>query len=343
MTTARKLYQQLGVQPTATDAEIRSAYKKLARKFHPDRNQKNGAEQRFKDIGNAYQVLSDPTKRKLYDEFGELALQAGFDEEQAQRVRQHRAYQRQGVGRRARSYNPTHFETYVGSNPSWRGAVGRSGGVNLEDLLRGFAGAAGAQAHGSSNDRSRMPTTKPTDVYANVTLAFVDAAKGAEMMLEVPTGDADNGVRRQRVRIPAGTADGTVLRLRGQGRRSPHHDKAGDLLLTVKVLPHKVFSRDGLDLHMSLPVDLLETYEGTTLSVPTLDGTVTLRVPPRSQPGTKLRLRGQGVRRGANRGDLIVELDVRMPDKQDPAIVEALRRTRSGYRKSPRADDFARI
>jgi curved DNA-binding protein len=280
----RDLYKMLGVERTASDQEIRKAYRRLARKLHPDVNPNDKkAEDLFKEASFAYDVLSDAEKRKLYDEFGEQGLAAGFD------------------AGRAREYT------------QWREQAGRSPysesfrSDDLEDLLSGLFGRGG---------RQRGPA-RGGDQSGEVWVDFMDAIHGGEVRVELDG-------RALRVRIPQGADDGTQIRLAGQGASGSQGAPSGDLYLQIHIRPHRFFTRDGDDLSLELPVSVGEAVRGASIEVPTPDGAVTLKVPARSRNGQKLRLRGKGVTSigGKRRGDLYVVLRVELPDAKDPALDE---------------------
>jgi curved DNA-binding protein len=315
MADKTKLYDLLGVGPTATADEIRKAYRKLARKHHPDANKGDPkAEERFKTISAAYQVLSDPEKRKLYDEFGEVALQSGFDPE------------------RARAWHSTH-----------RGPSGGAQEIDIEELLRNFGFAGGVDADGDEVadmfggfgglggfGRRRRGPQRGRDVHATVELDLEHAIRGSEVSIQVP------GHGQVTVRIPPGADEGSTLRIRGKGTVARNGGQAGDLVIETRVRPHPFVKRDGLDLTMSVPVDVDEAYNGAEIEVPTFDGKVKVRVPPRSQQGARLRLRGKGIRRKDQTGDLYLELQVRMPDRDDARVAESLRTAKRGYGRGVR-------
>jgi curved DNA-binding protein len=302
----RDLYALLGVSKNASTDEIKKAYRKLARELHPDRNPGNKkAEERFKEVSYANDVLTDPKKRALYDEFGEQGLKEGFDPEAA---RQMRAWQQQfggaGRGRRAGGAN----SPFPGSLEDIFSSIGGAGGatVSLEDLL---GSAFGRAARGPRPQRG-------ADIEAEVSLPFADALRGAERELtyRVPGESEPMTVR---ARIPPGARDGDKVRLRGQGGKGKHGAPDGDLVLTVRVEPHPFFRREGDDLLFDLPVTVGEAMRGAKVRVPTLDGDVTLRIPPRTQSGAVLRLRGKGApvrgKRG-ERGDLLARVSIRLPE-----------------------------
>jgi curved DNA-binding protein len=297
------LYALLGVSKTATEDEIRSAYRKLARKHHPDVNPGNkDAEARFKEISAAYEVLVDAEKRKLYDEFGQEGLRGGFDPDQA------RAY-RTWQDRRGTTGSPFSEEVFD---------IGDLG--DLGDLF-GRGGFRRRPARGE-------------DVITVVELDLATALRGTEVTVRVPGHGAES--EPFTVRIPKGAEDGSRLVVKGRGAPGPGNAPAGDLIIETRVREHPYFTRDGLDLYLDLPVTLDEAYNGSEVEVPTPDGSVKLRVPPRSQQGHQLRLRGKGVTRGEKRGDLYVTLDVRLPDKDDKELAEAVARARDAYGKPVR-------
>ena len=294
----RDLYADLGVARGASADEIRKAYRKLARRYHPDVNPNDPkAEERFKQISFAYDVLSDEEKRKRYDEFGAASLAPGFDPDQA------RAYRRWAEGAR-RSPSSEEF----------------SGDVDIEDLLSGFFG-------GERPGRARQGA----DLEAELEVDFLDAVKGNEIGIE-------RGGSRLRVRIPPGSDTGTRVRLAGQGRPGLRGGPAGDLYLRLRVRPHPFFVRSGDDLELDLPVTIPEAVLGAKVEVPTPEGPVTMTVPPRSKNGRILRVRGKGVaRRGGGSGDLRVRLVVQLPETDDARLDEIARELEPLYRgASPR-------
>jgi curved DNA-binding protein len=292
---AGSLYDTLGVAKTATADEIRKAYRKLARKHHPDVNPgSSAAETAFKNVSAAYEVLSDDKRRKAYDEFGEDSLKGGFDPDKA------REYARWQNTRQQRSSRFTD-----------------EGPVDF-DFSELFGGGG----------RSRGGRTGPMrgqDVEAQVEIDLRQAIEGTELNADLP------GHGNVRVRIPKGADTGSVLRVPGKGAPGRNGGPAGDLLITTILRPHPLLRRDGLDLYLTLPVTIDEAYSGASIDVPTFDGSVVLKIPPRSQQRAKLRLRGKGVPRKDERGDMIVELDVRMPDRADEALADALRAAGAAY------------
>ncbi len=329
MTTHRNPYEILGVSRTASSKEIRSAYRKLARKYHPDGNGKVD-EEKFKSISSAYEILSKPEKRKLYDEFGDIALQQGFDPELARTMRDRQRTPRQGPSVRFR-----------------RGPFGFDPG----DLFGHFGGTAEDLFPGSSMGRPAAPR----GMVATVQLGFVEALRGTQVRLRIPvetacapclgTGRVPSDRRSpcarcggqgltstekdMNVRIPPGTDDGTELRVPAPGGTGGM--PSGNVVIRTRVRPHPWFRRHGLDLHLTLPVTLDEAYRGATIEVPGPDGPLKMKVPPCSSSGRRLRLRGQGVRRKGKRGDLYVKIQVRMPDRPDDRLGQAIRESSHLY------------
>jgi len=300
---AEDFYGVLGVAKTADADAIKKAYRKLAQKLHPDKNPGNKqAETKFKSVNHAYDVLSHDDKRKLYDEFGEEGLREGFD---AERVRQYKQWQSQPGSGRA------------------RGGYGGGGGeqtVNLEDLFGGAAGGGSisdlfGDVIGRGGRRARGPM-KGNDIGAETTIDFVSAVRGTSLELR-----AQNSSTPTVVRIPPGASEGSRLRIAGQGEPSPNGGPAGDLILIVHVQPHPFFKREGLDLHLDLPVTITEAYRGAKVKVPTPSGDVSLKVPEGTQSGGSLRLRGKGVTmKGKEPGDLYVHFQVRSPTTRSDEI-----------------------
>jgi curved DNA-binding protein len=295
---ARDLYEVLGVPKTADENVIKKAFRKLAGKYHPDKNPGKENEARFKEINRANEVLSDKTKRALYDEFGEESLSQGFDPE---RARMMRSYARGGGGMGGMGGGPR------GRSVSFQDMFGGGTG-DFSDIFGDFVSRSGG----------RPRQRKAPDMEAEVTIDFVSALKGTEVHLRSDNGEAVT------VRIPAGVSDGGRVRIAGQGGKIPGAEP-GDLLLTVKVRPHEHFRREGEDLHLDLPVTLVEAYEGAKVRVPTPDGEVTLKVPAHTQSGNVARLRGKGVqKKGKPPGDLYVRFLIQIPTSDAPEVKQAI-------------------
>lgn len=285
-------YQELGVAKGASTEEIRKAYKKLAVKYHPDRNQGNAeAEKKFKAVNRAHEVLSDDKKRALYDEFGEEGLREGF---------------RADVARAYRS----------GKSPL--------GGGTLEDIFGGQGGGGGFGGFGDMfgdvfRGAAQRGQARGRDATADVTVDFLSAIQGTHIKIKVPGAEDDVTVR-----VPPGAGDGDKLRVPGRGTPGRGGGPAGDLLLTIRVEEHPHFKRDGLDLTLDLPISVAEAYTGTKVRVPTPHGDVSLRVPPGAKSGQQVRLREKGVRRQNRTGDLFVRFLIQLPPPGDPTVEKAV-------------------
>ncbi|MFJ4057642.1 DnaJ C-terminal domain-containing protein [Streptomyces albogriseolus] len=284
---ARDFYEVLGVARTADQDEIQRAYRTLARKYHPDVNKDPQAEERFKEINEAFSVLSDPEQRARYDRFGEDFRKVPEDWEE-----------RVGAGAGSGFWGTT------GGGPRVRYSTSGFGGegVDVEDLFGSLFGGAG---------RMRVPGA---DQEAELPLTVEEAYRGGRRTVTL-AGPA--GQRRYQVDVPPGATDGQRIRLAGEGGRGSGDAPAGDLYLRVRIQPHPEFRLDGRDVHVRLPVTPWEAALGATVPVPTPGGaTAKVTVPAGSSSGRRLRLRGEGMPgpRGAN-GDLYAELRIMVPPR----------------------------
>lgn len=282
-------YKLLGVERTATKEEIAKAYKKLARKHHPDLNPGDaGAEERFKDINEAYEVLKDEEKRKLYDHLGPNWKEGQQFNEQG--FGNYGGFQNFGGQNFQGGDFSDFFESLFGQA---RGAQGFSGQGFGADGFGGFGG-----------QRSR----RGRDVEAEIALSLEEVTRGGEKSL---TMNGPDGERVLKVNIPAGIREGAKLRLSGQGRPG---SPAGDLYLTIHLAPHPLFHLDGDNIVFEASISPIEAVLGTKVRVPTLEGEVELGIPAGSSSGRKLRLRGKGLGPAGKRGDELVRVAIRVPD-----------------------------
>jgi molecular chaperone DnaJ len=327
----KDFYAILGVPADAGQDAIKKAYRKLARQHHPDANAGNPAsEQRFKEVGEAYAVLSDPEQRQQYDAV--------------------RAMSRGGA--RFTSGGPNGsagFEDLLGglfgsgAGGSPRGNVrfstsGAGGGAGFEDLLGGIFGGGqpGMGGYGTRGPR------RGDDLAAEVDLTFRQAVDGAQLSLRV--ADPATGTRTVNARLPAGVRDGQKVRLPGKGRPGDPGAVDGDLVVTVHVEPHSVFTLDGADLKVTVPITFPEAVLGASIEVPTMDGNpVRMKVPAGSRSGRTLRIKGRGVRSAKRTGDLLVTVQVETPQRLDGAAREALEAFAAATAgEDPRAELLAR-
>jgi DnaJ-class molecular chaperone len=293
-------YKTLGVPKNASIDDIKKAYRKLARQYHPDVNKKPDAEKRFKEVNEAHEVLSDPEKRKRYDTVGP-------DWEQFA----------QGRGRPPGTGGFQYVYTgQPGENPFGDDASGFS------DFFRTLFGQAANGGFADADDmfgrgrtRTRSRARQGEDVEGEVEVTLPEAYKGTDHVIQI---SRENGEppRRLTVKIPPGVRDGQRIRLAGQGNPGTSGGPPGDAYLRVRVKPHPFFTRDGDDLRVELPVAMHEAMLGGEVTVPTLKGRVALRIPPETQNGRTIRLAGQGMpRQGGGHGDLYSTVKVVMPTK----------------------------
>lgn len=325
-TTYRDYYEILGVPRTATPKEIKAAFRRLARRHHPDVNPGDAAaEARFKEINEANEVLSDPEKRKKYDTYGPQWEQY----EQWERAGRPGAppFGQGGGGAGQPGAGQPEVEYRTVSPEDLEDLFGE--GEPFSDFFHDMFGQ-GAGARGGTARPPRPRRGSDLEAETDVTLEEVHA--GTTRTLEIEQGDGST--RRVQVRIPPGIGDGARVRAGGQGSPGRSGGAAGDLYVRVHVLPHSAFRREGDDVHVRVPVPLEVALLGGEVEVPTLKGTrVRLRVPEGTQNGARLRLRGQGLPRlrGEGTGDLIAEVDVRLPVPLTPewrALAEAVRQDR---------------
>ena len=311
-------YGVLGVPKTGSEKDIKNAYRKLARKHHPDMNPGDAsAEEKFKELNEAYEVLSDPEKRKLYDQFGSeyKTFQQGGG--QADDFWQQWAGGQPGQNRRATARD---VEDLFGQDSPFSDFFQQlfgGGGAGYGDL---FGGAA----------RQQRPR-RGQDYEQPVEITLDEAYRGTSRILQI-------GDQRFEVNIPAGADTGTRVRVKGKGAPGPAGGPAGDLFLHIQVLPHAQFQRRGEDLETVVPLDLYTAILGGEIAVPTPAGrSVMLRVPPETQNGAKFRLRGQGMpvlNRPKERGDLYAVVEVKLPAQlttQERELFENLRALRVGH------------
>lgn len=305
-------YGILGVADSAAPDEIKKAYKRLARKYHPDVSKEQNAEAQFKEVAEAYEVLKDPAKRREYDQLKAMG----------------------GRGRGGQFTPP----------PDWESATHfyEGGGHSaFSDFFEAMFGRDGSfhRSHGAGPQVHR----RGEDLHAELALLLEEATQGCEQLLQLRVPEVDeHGLishreRTLKIKVPPGTADGTVLRMKGQGAPGLGGGGPGDLLVHVRLAQHPLFSVDGRQVSLVVPLLPWEAALGCKVTVPTLKGRSRVTIPPGSQTGQKLRLVGQGLP-GTPPGDFMLVLKVVMPDRMDDRASELYRQLQANCSFNPRAD-----
>jgi len=325
----RDYYDVLGISKKASAAEIKSAYRRLAKQFHPDQNPDNKeAEKKFKEAQEAYSVLSDEKKRAAYDRFGHAAASGGFPGGGG------------GPGGQTYTWNNETGEPIDLENladmfdfSSMFGGTPRQGGGSPFDAFFGGAGRSGRTRQTRST-----PPPPPADVEYPVSLTFERAVRGTKLDLDLKIGGREP--QRITVKIPPGVRQGQKIRVRGKGTPGRHGQRDGDLYVVVSVQPHPYFERDDDNILLTAPVTVAEATLGAKIDLPTLDGTRTVTIPPGTPSGAKLRLAGLGVEHGSNgkRGDQLVIVKIVPPKRLSPEQKEAMERFAKQDSTNPRGE-----
>ena len=314
----RNPYDVLGVSKGAGADEVKKAFRKLAKKYHPDQNKNDPkAQEKFAEINTAYEIVGDPEKRGQFDrgEIGADGKPRGFE-----------GFGAGGPGGFRRQAGPggaEHFEFNFGGGGPGGGQGGFSAGDIFSELFGGGRGRAGGGRAG--------PPPKGEDYAATALVPLAEVARAGKVNVVLPTG------RTLEVKIPRGVEDGQQIRLRGQGQPSAYGGEPGDAIVTLKFAVHPLFKLDGRDLRLDLPITLYEATLGGKVDVPTLAGKVELTVPAGSSSGRKLRLRGKGLESTTGvHGDLYVTLQIVLPETADPDLDALMRRWREQRPYDPR-------
>src|ERR1700736_5292165 len=305
----RDPYEILGVQKSASSEDIKRAFRRLAKKLHPDANKKDAkAAAKFAELNSAYELLGDEKKRKGFDR-GEIDAEG--------KPRFH-GFETAGAGRGPGGFGrDANFESFTWGPDGLRRSTGRGGGFGrfediLSDMFGGATAAPGRRRSGRAEAEDFDAIHRGQDIAAALTITLAEAAKGISKRMRLPTGkDVD-------VKIPAGLTDGQQIRLKGQGL--PGAGAPGDALITVHVADDPRFKRDGADLRVDLPITLYEAVLGGQVRVPTLDGAVSLTIPPYTSGGRVFRLRGKGMPQKSGAGDLLATVRIVLPEGRDEAL-----------------------
>ncbi|WP_026318860.1 DnaJ C-terminal domain-containing protein [Amorphus coralli] len=318
----RDPYHVLGLSKTASEAEIKSAYRRLAKTYHPDHNADDPrAKERFAEIGQAYEILGDKDKRAQFDR-GEIDAEG-----------RPKGHAFSGAG----GFDPFGGGGGFGGFGGGRARSARFGGgagPDIDDILREFMSGGGAGRGGAGAGRTWKSASEPgRDAEASVSVTLEELVRGDKVRVELPTG------KSLAISVPVGVTPGQQVRLRGQGYPSPTGAKAGDALVTIAIAPHRLFTVAGSDLKLDLPVSLDEAVLGAKVRAPTLEGAVDLTVPANTSGGKVLRLRGKGLPKTlGGRGDLLITLRIALPDDGDEELEALMRRWRERGGPDPRKD-----
>jgi DnaJ-class molecular chaperone len=309
----RDPYDVLGVSKTASEAEIKSAFRKLAKKYHPDQSKEPKAKERFAEVGSAYEILGDDKKRKAFDR-GEI------DAEGKPRAPQFEGF---GFGAQPGS-GPRDFRNF-GFDFGAGGFSTESGSID-PDILSELFGA------GRTRGRNQA-TSRGEDIGVSVAVPLATIAHGGSVRVALPTGKTLD------VAVPVGIEEGKSIRLRGQGHPGRRGGTAGDVIVTIRYAPHPLFKVDGRDLRLDLPITLYEAILGARVRAPTLSGEVEVSIAPGANGGRVLRLRGKGLPVGSDQaaGDLLATLRIVLPDEPDADLTALMRRMRDQKPYNPRS------
>ena len=311
----RDPYLTLGVSKTADLAEIKKAFRKLAKKYHPDQSKEPKAKDRFAEVNQAYEIVGDEKKRAAFDR-GEI------DAEGKPRYQGFEGFGA-GAGAGSQAYE---FHDFGGGSPFGRGGRQASPGIDPTDFF--------ADLFSNATRTQRPSASRGADVAASVSVPLEQAVAGGTARVALPTG------RTLEVRVPAGIEDGKAIRLKGQGQPGAGNGQPGDAIVTVHIEPHRLFELAGRDLRLDLPVALYEAVLGGKVMVPTLDGQVEITLPPGANRGRTLRLRGKGLppSPGSTQapGDLLVSPRIALPEQSDPELETLMRRWQEERPYDPR-------
>jgi molecular chaperone DnaJ len=378
----RDFYQILGISKNASEEQVKKAYRKLARKWHPDINPGNKeAELKFKDISMAYDVLGKPEKRKLYDEFGEEGLQSGFDSQKAREYKKWSGFQHDQANWEGKATDFGRYQSYedifrdiddrgeqfyedYGNFHSSRSVTGRDIEYELEiDLvsaLKGFetdlsirkqkicpdCGGIGTDLHSQEGlclncgGTGRVNVARGPMKFTRTCSQCGGKGKTSKLCSHCSGRGSVIDMERIRVNIPQGVKEGSRVRVAGKGEPGLGGGRAGDLYLIIHIKPHPFLKREDDNIFMEVPVSVAEAMAGSTITIPTIDGHVNLKIPPQSQSGQLFKLKGKGAvdPKTKKKGDLFVKLIVKVPKTKNNEILEAARNMEKFYTDDIRAE-----
>ena len=315
MVDYKDYYQILGIGKKATADEIKKAYRKLARKYHPDANANDPkAEEKFKEIGEAYEVLKDPQKRQRYDQMGSNWKQY------------------------ANAGRPGGGQSYSSYDFGGRGFNFENMGGGFSDFFEMFFGSSADQRSSGFNfGRGGAREQKGQDLQSSIEISLREAYFGTKRPIRL---QKEGKSRTVTVKVPAGIKNGGKIRLSGEGGPGPGGGPSGDLYLTINVAEHAVFKRSGDNLHIEVPVTIKESYSGGKIDIPTFDGRIDMKLPAKTQSGRILRLKGKGmpILKGKGRGDLYVKTKVLFPEKLDRKKRKQFEEFLKDYNENPRKE-----
>ena len=328
----RDPYEILGVSKSASPEDIKKAYRKLAKKLHPDANKKDPkAANKFAELNGAYEIVGDGDKRKAFDR-GEIDAEGkprfqGFGGPGGS------PFGGREGGFESFTWGPDGFRrTTTRGGPGTAGGPGPGGMGGFEDILSGIFGGRGRGPGPQFEAEDIGSAIRGQDVTANATITLNEAAHGGTRRLELPIG------KEIEFKIPVGIADGKQIRLKGQGMPAPHGGPPGDVLVTVSIAPHPLFKLDGQNLRLELPIALHEAVLGAKVRVPTLDGAVEMAIPAGTNSGRVLRLKGKGMPSKSGAGDLYATVRIVLPEKGDADLEELMKKWRDQKSYDPRRD-----
>ncbi len=301
------LYKKLGVGKTASEEEIRSAYRKLAKELHPDLNPGDAkAEDRFKAVSSAFAILSDPEQRKRYD--------AGEIDDSGAETPEHKFYKHYADAHGPQQYHST---------------AGYEDFIDIGDI---FAEAFGGRTRGQREGFRHNVQMRGGDIRYSLEIGFLEAANGERKRVTMAGGQTLD------VTIPAGIGDGQVMRLQGKGQPGLNGGPPGDALIEISVRPHPLFRREGNDIHLDVPIGIHEAVLGAKIEVPTVSGRVQLTVPKGATTGKVVRLRGKGIKSKRGTGDQLVRFEVMLPDEVDDDLASFIKTWADDHKFDPRAN-----